>query len=142
MITWLSILGATVSSALLFWLMTRSEYNARQRRSARICGRMPFTVDDWRQAMPSVPPETLEQVVQVISGAVGVPHGYLRPDDSFTDELSLKDRFWCLVIDDETSEDICDRFDERYGFRPDGRWVNLRDVVVEVWPLISPSPSA
>lgn len=135
MIPWTSIVGAIVSTVLGIWLMARAERNAIARRSIRLRDRSAFTIDDWRRTLPTVSFDMLEQVLPIIGRAIGVPHHYLRPDDSFADELSLKDRFWCLMVDDDTTEHICDYVDAWCGQRPSGNWTTLSDVVLEVWPL-------
>lgn len=114
------------------------ERNAQQRRRFRLALRPQTTIDDWQRSIPSVSFVSLAEVLPLIALGLDVPQHFLRPDDSFDRELSLKDRFWCFVLDDDSRESIADEFDMRYGIRPSGEWADLRDVVLETCALTGP----
>lgn len=80
--------------------------------------------------------DTLAEVLPLIGAGLEVPHHYLNPTDAFDDELTLKDRFWCLVTDDDSRESIADVFESRYNHRPSGDWTDLRDVVLETCLIV------
>ena len=81
--------------------------------------------------MPSIPRSTFETLLPMIGAGLKIPHEYLRPSDSFDEHLNLKDRFWCLVIDDDSRHTIADEFDTQYNMELSCRWTDLRDVVLE-----------
>jgi hypothetical protein len=93
-------------------------------------------LDEWVESVPSVDLSVVEILLPLIGAGLEIPHQYLRPDDSFDVELNLKDRFWCLIADDDSRESIADIFDDRYNERPSGAWGNLRDVVVKTCSIV------
>ena len=113
-----------------------SERNAIERRSDRLSVRQSVRIDQRTDSIPSVDQETLETILSLIGNQLGVPFQYLRPSDSFDGELNLKDRFWCLIADDDSRETVADIFDEQYNVRPSGNWADLRDVVIETAPIV------
>lgn len=117
------------------YLSARSDREAAKRRAERLCQREPVSIDEWQSSLPMVPIASLERSLGFIANVFGVPKQYLRPQDSFHHELTLIDGFFCMVIDDDTTEQICDIFDDRFGVRPSGDWNELREAVFEVWPL-------
>jgi hypothetical protein len=117
------------------YLSMRSDREAAKRRAERLCQREAATIDEWQSSLPMVPTATLERSLGFIANVFGVPSQNHRPQDSFHNELTLIDGFFCMVIDDDTTEEICDIFEERFGVRPSGNWDELREAVLEVWPL-------
>ena len=117
------------------YLSMRSDREAAKRRAERLSQRAPVPIDEWECALPTVPIASLERSLGFIANVFDVPSQHLHPQDSFHDELTLIDGFFCMVIDDDTTEEICDIFDERFGVRPSGNWTDLREAILEVWPL-------
>lgn len=135
-VTWWSIAGTIAFTILWFVATSRSELAAIKRRCNRLASRRPATIDEWQRAIPSVNFDTLAKTLPLIGSGLHVPHHYLYPTDTFDDDLTLKDRFWCLIADDDSRESIADAFDFRYNQRPSGEWADLRDVVLETCSII------
>jgi hypothetical protein len=133
---WWSIAGTIAFSILWFIAASKSERAAIKRRCGRLTSRQPLTIDEWQRSIPSVKIDTLAKMLPLIGAGLDVPYHYLYPTDAFDDELSLKDRFWCLIADDDSRESIADAFDSRYNQRPSGEWTDLRDVVLETCSIV------
>jgi len=71
----------------------------------------------------------------MIGAGLTVSSEYLLPTDSFDHELNIKDRFACLVTEDDSKESIADVFEEKYNKRPSCEWSNLREVVQDALSL-------
>ena len=133
---WVALISVAVMSAGLVWLSNRSERAAAKRRSDRLRRRDPVDIAQWQTSLPNVPITVIEQTLSIVGKVLDVLIQHLGPKDEFCGELALADRFLCLVIDDDTTEEICDIVEERFGTRPQGNWRNLRDVVLEVSPQL------
>ena len=94
----------------LWYAANASERNAMQRRSKRLSVRQPARIGEWTDSIPSVDQGALEKILPLIGTQLGIPCQYLRPSDSFDGELNLKDRFWCLIADDDSRETVADIF--------------------------------
>jgi hypothetical protein len=129
---WIAIASVTVMVAGFVWLSNRSERNAAKRRSVRLRSRDPIDIAQWQTSLPDVPTTVIEQTLSIVGSILDVPFQQLGPTDEFCGELALADRFLCLVIDDDTTEEICDMIENRFGTRPQGNWRNLRDAVLEI----------
>ena len=121
---------------IFLYAANASERNAIERRSNRLSNRQSVGLDEWRDSIPSVDQKTLQTIIPLIGAQLRISPQYLRPTDSFDVELNLKDRFWCLIADDDSRETIADIFDEQYNKRPSAEWADLRDVVVETAPIV------
>ena len=130
--SWIAITAVTVMFAGFVWLSIRSDRAAAKRRSDRLRCRGPIDFAQWKTLLPDVPTTVIEQTLSIVGNILDVPIQHLSPNDEFCGELALADRFFCLVIDDDTTEEICDKIEDRIGTRPQGNWGNLRDVVLEV----------
>ena len=128
----MSYIIVAILSCLLVYASIESERHATDRRVARLVTRQPVLIDEWTQSVPSIDRKTIETILPMIGTGLRIPHQYLWPTDSFHVELNLKDRFWCLIVDDDSQESIADVFDDRFNRRPSSEWENLRDVIVEV----------
>ncbi len=127
----MSYIIVAVLACLLFFAGNVSERNAIGRRAKRLADRQPISAEEWTQSISSVDRKTIEILLPLIGTGLNIPHQYLQPSDSFDAELNLKDRFWCLIADDDSQESIADVFEDRYNERPSGEWANLREVVLE-----------
>ena len=131
----MSYLIVGIMFCLLVYAGFVSERNAVDRRKYRFTSRQPTSTDEWAQSIPSIDRDTIENLLPIIGTGLKIPHEYLRPTDSFDVELNLKDRFWCLIVDDDSRDTIGDEFDMRYNERPSCEWADLRDVVLETSPI-------
>jgi len=127
---------AAILICVLWCAANLSERNAMERRSDRLSTRNPVSVDEWTGSIPSVDIETIQTILPLLGTQLQIPPQYLHPSDSFDAELNLKDRFWCLVINDDSRETVADLFDEEYNARPTAEWGDLRDVVLETASII------
>jgi hypothetical protein len=135
----MSIAYALATVAFLagfIWLSIRADRKAAHRRAERLRSRDRVSLDEWQRSLPNIPASTLREIVELIAGVFLVPVHFLRPSDSFHNELALADGFFFLVSDDDTTGQICDVAEERYGVRPRGDWNSLSDAVLEIWPLL------
>jgi len=77
-----------VSGGGALWITQR---RAAQARALRFSGRRPLTAEElWREfyEQRGVPLEMVEEILQVIAEAAGVPAGLIRPADRFDSELA------------------------------------------------------
>jgi hypothetical protein len=133
---WITITAVSVMFAGFIWLSIRSDRAAAKRRSDRLRSRDPIDFAQWETSLPNVPTTIIEQTLSIVGDILDVPIQNLRPEDEFCGVLALADRFFCLVVDDDTTEEICDKIEDKFGIRPQGNWRNLRDVLLEVSPQL------
>ncbi len=136
-IPWLTIAVSIATSMASFWLTSRSEHASEVRRLRRLKVRGSTTIEDWRAVLPTIPFDSFVVLLPVIAKGLKVPQHYLRPDDAFDGILSRKDRFWSFVMDDDDAESIADAFEEEFGYRPDGGWIALRDIILDTSELVN-----
>jgi hypothetical protein len=129
---WITIVAVAFFFAAYLWLLMRSGRYAAQRRRRRLVNREPIAFTDWQASVPNASANGIHKSLEIFELVLDVPHQFLRPSDEFTKELSLADRFFCFVIDDDTTEEICDKIEEYFGTGFQGDWENLGDMVVEV----------
>ena len=129
---WTTVVAVAVLFVGCLWLSIRSDRYAAERRRRRLLHREPIAFTDWHASLPDASLLGIQKTLQILELVLNVPYQYLRPNDEFTGELALADRFFCLVMDDDTTEEICDKIEEQLGTRPQGNWRNLGDVVVEL----------
>ena len=132
----MSYLVVAILFCCLMYASSVSERNAMDRRKRRFTSRQPTSGDEWIQSIPSIDLPTFEILLPMIGNGLDIPHEYLLPTDSFDGELNLKDRFWCLIADDDSRETIADEFDDRYNVRPSSNWADLRDAVLETSSIV------
>ena len=115
----------------------RSDIAAIERRRVRLASREPVDFSSWTDAVPNADPVAIKHVLDMVGDWLSVSPEFLRPDDAFGRELTIKDKFWSFVVDDDCGESIADEFDSRYNHEPDiTNWLDLRDVVMETWQIV------
>ncbi len=116
---------------------SKSERAAIRRRTARLGSRDPVDFSCWTDAIPNADPDAIKRILAIIGAELSVAPEFLRPHDGFGKELTIKDKFWSFVSDDDFGESIADQFISQYDYEPTTfPWVDLRQVVMETWKAV------